>query len=138
MSYCTQQDMIDRYGETELIQLTDEAGTGSIDADKLNRAISDADGEIDGYLASRFGSPVSPIPKSLVRVACDLTRYYLHDDHASDHITDRYKNAIEFLKGVAAGRISIGVDELGDKPSSNNATVISGGNVFKRSDKSFI
>lgn len=139
MSYCTEQDLIDRYGETELIQLTDHDNLGGIDGDVLNRAIADADGEIDGYLSGRFSAPISPIPKTLVRIACDIARYYLYDDQAPDHITKRYDDAVKFLKGVAAGQISIGVDEVGAKPTSQNtATMESGGNVFNRKDTSFI
>ncbi len=139
MNYCTQQDLIDRYGEDELIQLTDRNGTDAIDTDVLNRAISDADGEIDSRIGSRFKAPITPIPKSLVRVGCEITRYYLYDDQVTETIQQRYKDAIKFLTGIASGVISIGVDESGAQPESENtATIESGGNVFNRKDKSFI
>ncbi len=139
MSYCTEQDMIDRYGETEMIQLTDHANLGGIDSDVLASAIADADGEIDGYLSGRYSAPVTPVPKVLLRIACDLTRYYLYDDQAPEHVIKRYDDAVKFLRGVAAGQISIGVTDGGAKPSSQNtATMQSGGNVFNRIDKSFI
>jgi phage gp36-like protein len=139
MSYCTKQNLIDRYGETELIQLTDRSALGAIDDTVIDRAIADADGEIDGYLAGRYSAPISPIPKSLVRIACHLTRYYLYDDQAPEQITKRYDDAVKFLRGVASGQISIGVDAAGAKPTSQNtATIESGGNVFNRNDNSFI
>ena len=43
MSYCTRQNLIDRFGEPELIQLTDLDNLGVIDDTVLNQAISDAD-----------------------------------------------------------------------------------------------
>ena len=55
MRYATQKDMIDRFGEEDLITLTDRADrakppTGKIDAKVLNKALSDAADLIDGYL----------------------------------------------------------------------------------------
>lgn len=138
MSYCSSQDLVDRFGEAELIQLTDHERVGGIDSAVLDRAISDADGEIDGYL-SKFPRPISPVPKVLMRIACDITRYYLYDDQATEHVQRRYDNAVAFLKGVARGEISIGVDEAGESPQSDNEAVMeSGGNVFNRSDNGFI
>lgn len=139
MSYCTLQDLIDRYSENELIQLSDRINAGAVDTDVINRAIADADGEIDGYLAGRFAAPITPIPKSLVRIGCELTRYYLYDDGATDPVIKRYNDAVLFLKGIAKGDISIGITAAGEKPPSKNTVVMtSGGNVFGREDKSFM
>ncbi len=139
MSYCTQQDLIDRYGEVEMIQLTDRNNIGAIDTEVLNRAIEDADGDIDSRIGSRFTAPITPIPKPLKRVGCEIARYYLYDDSVTETIENRYKAAIKFLDGVAAGKINIGVTEAGGKPVSNNtAQMQSGGNIFSRDDKSFI
>lgn len=138
MSYCTLPDLIDRYGEAELIQLTDRERVGEINAEVIARAISDADGEIDSYL-SKYPRPISPVPKVLVRVACEITRFYLYDDDAPEQIEKRYFNATKFLQGVARGEISIGVDDTGAAPeTSNDAEMVSGGNVFNRSDTGFI
>ncbi|MES9873152.1 MAG: phage protein Gp36 family protein [Candidatus Sedimenticola sp. 6PFRAG7] len=139
MSYCSQQDLVERYGETELVQLTDKTGSGEIDAQIVANAIADADSEIDDRLGSRYKTPIRPVTRSLVRVACDIARYYLYDDHATEHVAERYKNAVKFLDGVASGKISIGIDAAGARPESNNsAQMVSGGNVFNRRDKSFI
>lgn len=139
MSYCTLQDLIDRYSENELIQLSDRINAGTIDINVINRAIADADGEIDGYLAGRFAAPITPIPKSLVRIACDITRYYLYDDLSTDKIDKRYNDAVKFLKGIANGDISIGITAAGGKPASKNTVVMEvGGTVFNRKDKSFL
>lgn len=137
--YCTQEDMIKRFGEAELIQLTDHDNVGELNTDVLTRAISDANAEIEGYLSSRYSAPVTPVPTTLVRVACDIARYYLYDDMATEHVSKRYNDAVAFLKGVARGDISIGISVEGEKPASKNTVQLeSGGNVFNRKDKSFI
>lgn len=137
--YCTEEDMIHRFGEDELIQLTDKNNVGGLNTDVLTRAISDANAEIEGYLSSRYSAPVTPVPTTLVRVACDIARYYLYDDMATEHVSKRYNDAVAFLKGVARGDISIGISVEGEKPASKNTVQLeSGGNVFNRKDKSFI
>lgn len=139
MSYCTLQDLTDRYSQEELIQLSDRINAGVIDMDVINRAIADADGEIDGYLAGRYAAPITPVPKSLVRIGCELARYYLYDDGATEQVSKRYNDAVKFLVGVGKGDISIGVTAAGEKPTSQNTVqMTSGGNVFNRNDKSFL
>lgn len=138
MSYCTQQDLIDRFGEAELIELTDEHGTEEIDATKLARAIADADGIIDGHLAGRYTLPLAEVPKVLNRYACDLVRYDLYD-HPTDKVKDANDKAMRYLEKAASGAVSLGINTDGSQPqTSNGAQVSSGGNVFSRSDKGFI
>jgi len=140
MPYCTKQNLIDRYGEDELIQLTDRAALGVIDETVLNRCIADADGEIDGYLSPKYGAPLAVIPKAIERIACAITRYYLYDDNVTEQVATLYKDAITFLKGVASGAVSIGIDATGAEPvkSSDTVQMESGGRVFGRDKNGFI
>lgn len=139
MAYCTEQNLIDRFGEAEIRQLSDRHNTGGIDSDVIARAIEDADGEINGYLGGRFTLPLANVPSVLVRVACDVARYYLYDDAASEQVTRRYTDARDFLKAAGRGDISLGVDANGAAPTSDNtAQMETGGSVFGRSDKGFI
>lgn len=105
--YCAKQDMIDRYGAEELIQLTDRAGTGVIDDAVLNQAIADSGAEIDGYLATRYELPLTVVPPVLVRIACEIARYHLYDDAATDTVKDRYDNSVRFLRSLAKGDVSL-------------------------------
>ena len=108
MSYCTEQDLITRYGEDELIQLTDKQNVGQLDTDVINSAIADADSLIDGYLGSRYQLPVNPVPRSLVRIACEICRYYLYETLATDEVKDRYNEAVRALKASSKGKTSNG------------------------------
>lgn len=110
MPYATQAQMVDRFGEPELIQLTDRAGiTGAIVGAVLDAALLDADEEIDSYLRSVRTLPLmAPIPERLVRVACDLARYHLYDDHAPEGVRTRYQDGIRWLRDVAVGKASLG------------------------------
>lgn len=133
MTYATQQHMIDRFGEQELIELTDRATLGAIDAVVLGRALDDADGEINGYLATRHTLPLAPVPLVLTRVACDITRYFLYEDRATEAVRTRYQDAIKFLRGVSDGSITLGVDATNNAPvEPGGPQFSSGGRVFTR------
>ena len=123
MPYCTQQNLIDRFGQPELIQLTNKADAAGtiINTTVLNAAIADADAEIDGYLAAYV--PLTIIPANLVRIACDIARYYLYDDLVTEQVRARYKDGIAYLMKVAEGKISIGPDVGGNTEETNQSTI---------------
>lgn len=125
MSYATHQNMIDRFGVDEVVQLTDRANTGALDAQVLDQALSDADDTINGYLSGRYTLPFASVPKVLTRLACDIARYLLYRDQASDRVKDGFDAAIAFLKSVAAGTVQLGLDAANAVPSVG-APVVSG------------
>ncbi|WP_231103836.1 gp436 family protein [Eikenella corrodens] len=95
----TRQDLIDRFGEGELVVLTDREGRGVIDDEVLNRAIEDAEAETAAYIQAAGLVLPSP-PKVLVIKVCDIARYYLHDNGETQVVLDRYKQAIAWLRDV--------------------------------------
>lgn len=98
-SIITRQDLIDRFGERELVDLTDRDGSGVINDEVLNRAIDDAEAETAAYIqAARLVLP-SP-PKVLVVKVCDIARYYLHDNGETQVVLDRYRQAVAWLRDV--------------------------------------
>ena len=98
-SSITRQDLIDRFGEGELVVLTDREGRGVIDDEVLNRAIEDAEAETAAYIQAAGLVLPSP-PKVLVVKVCDIARYYLHDNGETQVVLDRYKQAIAWLRDV--------------------------------------
>lgn len=136
MTYATQQNMIDRFGEDELIQRTDRAGLGVIDATVINRALGDADATINGYLAARYTLPLAnPMPEILERLACDIARYALFDDQVIETVEKRYKDAIAYLRDVSTGKAELGLSDTSNKPASTaTAKMSSTAPVFRRED----
>ena len=110
MTYATQQDLVDRFGELELIQLSDRESTGSIDATVVGKALADADELVDSYIAARVALPLSTVPPRLARVAGDVARYYLHADAPTEQVRAAYKDAVAWLKDIAAGKATLGDD----------------------------
>ena len=105
MSYATQDDLIDRYGERLLVDLTDreEVATGAIDADAVTQALEHASAEIDGYLLNRYKLPLSTIPPTVVDLACVLSIWRLHAHEPSEKIAADFKEAQKRLREIATG-----------------------------------
>jgi phage gp36-like protein len=135
MPYVTQQNLVDRFGEAELIQLTDRENTGAIDAVVLTQAIADAGAEIDGYLAGRYQLPLASTPSILVLYAGDVARYRLYDDGATEEVRKRYEDVIKFLRLAAEGKVRLGADE---PAPTGGAQMESGGRVFGRDQEGFL
>jgi len=137
--YATRQDMVDRFGEDELIQLTDRIRSGMIDDGVLDRALADAANEITPYLAGRYMLPFATVPESLVRIACNIARYNLYDTAVTDRVKADYDAATKFLTAISKGDLHIGPDNAGAAPkTTDGAQMESGGRVFDRSDTGFI
>lgn len=134
MPYTTQQEMIDRFGEAEVVQLTDRDGSaGAIVAQVLDQAIADADAEIDGYLAGGgYTLPLASVPAILSRIGADITRYHLYDDAATEDVRRRYDRAVALLAAIAKGTVSLGA---GDPQGSADAPqTVAPTRVFTRDD----
>jgi phage gp36-like protein len=128
MGYATKQNMIDSFSQAELIQLTDREtpATGAIVDAVLNRALGGADAEIDGYLVGVYQLPLASVPKNLVDIACDIARYKLYDDRATEHVRQRYDDAVKYLVRVGKGELSLSLDAADQPASSSNAPMVDG------------
>jgi len=105
--YATVADLETRYGAAELAELTNRAGGQDRDDAVLLAAIGDASAEIDGYLASRYAVPVSPVPPVLVGAAAAIARYKLRGPSAGDTVRRDYEDAIRLLRDISDGRAGL-------------------------------
>lgn len=110
MPYASQQDLVDRFGELELIQLSDREDGAAIDADVVAAALADADELVDSYIAARVALPLSTVPPRLVRVAGDIARYFLHAESPTEQVRTAYKDALAWLRDVSQGKATLGDD----------------------------
>lgn len=104
MPYATQADLVRRFGDEELIQLTDRLQVGQIAEVVVTAALSDAAGTIDSYIGARYAVPVSPVPELLLRLTCDIARFLLRGETASDAIRKVYDDALKTLRDLSEGR----------------------------------
>ena len=110
MTYATEADLDERFGAEELLQLSDRSAppTGSVDAAVVARALADADGMIDSHLGARYAVPLAaPLPADIVRVACDIARYRLHDLAPTEAVREHYRDALRWLRDLADGKLPL-------------------------------
>ncbi len=135
MTYATQADMVARFGETEIVQLTDRVNMPpvAVDAAVLGLALESADAEIDGSLAVRYGVPLAVAPRLVIDLACDIARYRLYGAGASEEVRLRYRDAAGYLERVARGTAKIpGAETLAPASSGGGVQFEGGQKVFAR------
>lgn len=130
MPYATPADLDTRFGAAELLQLADRDGDGIADAGVIAGALAEADAEIDAYLAVKYPLPLATVPPILVRLACDIARYRLWADRASEEVRKRYEDARHILGLLAAGRVSLGVPEAAAPAAAGGVAVAAPAPVF--------
>lgn len=128
--------MIDRFGEREVIALTDRDNVGVVDSAVLMRVLDSASSEIDTYLAGKYSLPLTQVLPVVRDYACDIARYRLSSAEVveTEEVRNRFNDAIKFFEKVANGKIGLGVDTL-NQPAASTSSVKSTGNdrVFSKS-----
>ena len=127
MAYATVEDMVARFSELEVIQLTDRNQDGLIDEDVAAVALADATAEIDAYLG-RFKRPFTDVPPILKRLCCDISRYRLTAANGvliTDEIRNRYKiDVLDLLRAMAKGEVQLGVDDSGQEVAAGEDGIV--------------
>ncbi|MGZ8221772.1 MAG: phage protein Gp36 family protein [Methylobacter sp.] len=123
MDYCTEQNLVDRSSELELVQLTnrDDATATTINTAVLNKAIAAAAARINRYITQYL--PLTAVPEDFEQMACDITLYFLYHPLVPEHIQTVYDDAIKYLEKVASGKIPIAPDATGSVAEPSDATV---------------
>lgn len=135
-SYATKQDLINRFGETELIQLTDRSNMPqtTIDDTVVDQANADAGAEIDGYLAARYTLPLETVPERLEKVASDMARFYLHGKAADESVRQAYEDGVKWLDKVSKGMVQLGLPSAGSVPATGGVQSSVPTPLFPRDD----
>lgn len=125
MSYASGDDLANRTGELELVQIADRNRDGIADQMVIEAALIDADNLINGYLATRYGVPLASAPDLVRTWSVSIARYVLHRNGAPEHVIQDYKDAISSLKDVAAGRIALPLPQGAEPLAETGGTVMS-------------
>ncbi len=137
MAYATLTDIREQMSEDELIPLTSDDGT--LDESVVERAIADADGEIDAYVGYRMEVPLDPVPVMIRKYSVDIAIYNLYArrlDICPDMRRKRYEDAVKFMRLVAEGKISLGQnDPAGNPPTLSSPAYMVGVDRVMTADK---
>lgn len=128
MTYAQPSDLIARYPNRDLVQLTNEdPAQTAVNQAALAQALADASAEIDGYLESRFALPLDDPPTVLVRLACDIAMYRLQalrPLHDLGEARKRYEDAVALLMRVADGAVTLGLALDNQEPGEASGAVV--------------
>ena len=116
--YVTKQNMIDRFGEENLIELTDrvEPYISAIVDQVLDQALNDASAVADSYISRRYDLPLAAIPPVLIIHTAALAYYDLHRGRYSDEVRTDRDDAVKFLRDISEGKALL--DASGNEPES--------------------
>lgn len=137
MAYATKQQMIDHYGEIEMVQVTDRADppAGEIDDAVLDQALNNASAIIDSYVGRRYNLPLASTPVTLSSVCITMTFYKLLRGRYTEEARKEYEDALSTLNKISSGDIVLDVG--GKEPQSAPAQVVTDATdrTFSRKDR---
>lgn len=110
MAYSTLTDIAERIPAEILLQLTDDADTGSVDEAKAAAAIARADSEIDAWCGGRYAVPFATVPAIIAELSADLATYYLYSRRQEiipEARSERYRANQALLKAISAGQVQL-------------------------------
>ena len=125
MAYSTLDDQKKITPQETIRQLVDDENVGSLTpTDVLARfeeVRDEADAEIDPYLTSGgYATPLSPVLPVIRAASCTITKYrlFLRRDMVPEAVRNAYKDTIRLLEKIAAGDISLKIEDEDDAPSA--------------------
>ena len=123
MPYCTQTDLLNQLTEAELVQLTDDAGSGAVDTAKVDAALAAASATIDAYAGARYTLPLQTSEK-VKQLCIDLAIYELEKRRRRlrEATVAARDAALVFLRDLAAARAILD-QPAGASPQATEADV---------------
>ncbi|WP_186131973.1 gp436 family protein [Burkholderia gladioli] len=120
MTYAIVSDMVSRFGQLEMVQVTDleNIPPSVVNEARVQQALDDASAYVDSFVGQVYRlplrgclKPVVPgqqpeyaMPPLLVRLTCDIARFYLYDDLSPENeVVRRYQLAGKELVAIASG-----------------------------------
>jgi len=110
MAYITETEIKKILPESELILLTDDTGSGSVDAANLSQCIADSEAIINSYLRNQHPVPlVAPVDAMVIKIDIELTIFHLNKrrDTVSESGRAYYDDNVKLLDKISNGKITI-------------------------------
>ena len=132
MTYAALSDMEARIQMSELVQLTDTASEGVVNATVLTAALQDASDLMDSYIGAQYALPLPTVPTVLVKTCVDLARYNLYKNPPPEHVVSARTSAVDWLKSLAKGQAKLGVAGIEELPKDDVIEMTADRRTFSR------
>jgi phage gp36-like protein len=136
MAYSDLAALQQRMPAQTLIDLTDDADAGAVDEEVVDRAIADADAEIDSYLVGRYAVPVDPVLPMVRLLSLNLSVEILYGRRPDLDLPEAAKTAAKNARALLA-RIAAKDAHLPGVAEADNSGSVSAGAVFSGSERMF-
>jgi phage gp36-like protein len=135
MAYCTESDLVARFGKAELASVTDKVAAASSVPQVIADACDEASSQIDSYLGALYTTPIAEAyrPPVLKQWARDLARLNLWGDRAPEGsvVRSNANAALRALRDIANGNAVLpGSENLTAATNGSGIAVLSDGRVF--------
>ncbi len=118
--YCTSDDLLILLPESVLAELSNDQPPYTVpDDDNVERAIYQADREIDAWLVTLMSVPLDPVPQVIAVVSAKMAVYFLHmRKHITSEAWEReYERCVKLLQDIHDGKRGLG-PAAGEEPKT--------------------
>ncbi|PZR32289.1 phage protein Gp36 family protein [Caulobacter segnis] len=126
MAYAAAAKFVALFGEAEarLLAPTTPASTG-YDQAKIDLALTNASNFADTYLASRYPTPLNPVPDVVGDAVCDLAREAL-DRNGRAYVVQAADRRRAWFRDLSLGKATLGVAAGSEADPGANAPAAGG------------
>ncbi len=130
MSYSVLTDLQNVLQNDTIIALTDDENLGSVNTARVTECIAEGDSLIDGYCGARYVVPFSPVPVTVRSISVALAIHNLFARRVEEVPAvheNRYKDALQRLKDISSGAMTLGVQQpapnIVEEPATNSQAI---------------
>lgn len=102
---------------------TDDMPSGVVVEARLQKALDDAAGLIDGYLAGQYAVPLATVPAAVRTHCMGWARYLLMQGSPDERAVADQKAAERYFELVARGTVQLFAPQAAMRPQSSTAAV---------------
>lgn len=129
--YINAQDLTEVMSERNLIELTnDNSRATEVDFFVAEKACQHATETVDGYLRSRYITPLNQVPTLIRNICLQLARYWLYSRRPDGkgfpkNVEDTNTQALKDLERIQTGKLHLGIAEIGSVTTDDNMPDVS-------------
>jgi len=109
MAYITESDVSKVLPIQELVLLTDDSGSGTVDSANFNQCVADSEAIINAYLRPQHSVPLTTPGDLIKKIDIELTIFHLNKrrDTISEAVRNYYDDNLKLLNKISTGSITI-------------------------------
>lgn len=112
--YISRDDLMLRFGETEILQLERNISREN-GIESTEQAIQDACDMVNSYLAKRYALPLKMVTEPLKRAVAVIARYYLYKSRPTEQVRLDYEDVMSWLVKISNGTAVLWVEQKDEK-----------------------